>query len=233
MKTDRRLGSYLKFAALIGTVFLSFTCAREHTNPLDPASGGVRPPTGVTARGEVGQIRLEWGLSTDPDVAGYAVYRADTPDGDYTMVAGLNSTITTGESAFYDTEIEQGETYYYRIASVSRTGAVSAQSAYVYASEEGIPPPQGISAYGRVGEVYLVWYSDPDPDLVGYAVYRADRPDGEYIMIPGISPTITTGKTVFYDTGLEQGKTYYYRIASVSRTGVVSEQSEYVFAEVQ
>lgn len=59
-----------------------------------PAWGGYRvittpeappiPPVGVHAAGFESAIRLEWQANMAPDLAGYLVYRADTPDGPFT-----------------------------------------------------------------------------------------------------------------------------------------------------
>ena len=102
MRTGVQFRVGFVLAALIGTVMLWSACERKHTNPLDPESdawksGGEAPaaPEGVTAAGEVGRIRVGWDSSEDPDVAGYAVYRADRPDGDYVMLPGLNASYGT------------------------------------------------------------------------------------------------------------------------------------------
>ena len=111
---------------------------RGNEGPRSPAFSvfieGVAPPTGATAVGEPRQVRLSWDPSTDPGIAGYAVFRATRPDGTYTLLAGLSDIITTGESTYTDNgELKRGQTYYYRIASVSRSGVVGVPGAYVYA----------------------------------------------------------------------------------------------------
>ena len=125
---------WLSLAVILGVLLLCAACEREHSNPLDPESQAYqdRPlaPAGLTAVGEPSRIRLEWEASAEPDVVGYAVYRASRPDGDYIMLTGL-----TGETVFYDDDgaLEVGNTYYYRVACVQRTGVVGDQSPYVYA----------------------------------------------------------------------------------------------------
>lgn len=129
-------------SALVPNVAYAYAAAaydpRGNEGPRSPAFlvfiEGVAPPTGVTAVGEPGQVRLSWDPSTDPDTAGYAVLRATRPDGGYTLLPGLSDIITTGENTYTDNgELKRGQTYYYRIASVSLSGVVGVPGAYVYA----------------------------------------------------------------------------------------------------
>jgi len=66
---------------------------------------------------------LTWTASTSPNVAGYNIYRATVSGGPYTMV---NTSLVTG-TAYTDTTVQAGQTYYYVATAVDTS---SNQSAY-------------------------------------------------------------------------------------------------------
>ena len=77
------------------------------------------------ARGEHdGHLYLLWGAVTAKDLAGYALYRGETPD----FIAGEDTLIATVEPECYcvgrysDTGLKNGTCYYYRVCAVDREG---------------------------------------------------------------------------------------------------------------
>lgn len=71
--------------------------------------------TSFDASGEYGQIKLEWFLDEDEsDISEINIYRSESPGVDLT---NLYKTIEeTGDEYYYDTNVENGKTYYYRIS---------------------------------------------------------------------------------------------------------------------
>jgi fibronectin type 3 domain-containing protein len=66
---------------------------------------------------------LSWNASTS-QVAGYNIYRGSQPSGPFTK---LNSTLDTG-TAYTDTSVFSGQTYYYAATSVDSNNVESAYS---------------------------------------------------------------------------------------------------------
>ena len=50
--------------------------------------GGIAPPLGLRALGEIGRIRLSWEASGERDLEGYNVYRSSRSDAGYARLAG-------------------------------------------------------------------------------------------------------------------------------------------------
>jgi 1,4-alpha-glucan branching enzyme len=97
------------------------------------------PPTtpsdlSTTSNTEVGVILLSWTASPSSDVTGHQVYRGTTADFD-TSGARL-ATLEAGTTTYNDSTVEQGTTYYYRIAARDddgmRSAPTDAQSALLY-----------------------------------------------------------------------------------------------------
>jgi hypothetical protein len=84
-------------------------------------------PTGVRAVGGANSVELTWDRNTEPDLAGYRVYRA-LGDGAFEKVGE-----TTVLPAYTDKAVEAGKTYRYQIAAFDRSGNESAKSAIVTA----------------------------------------------------------------------------------------------------
>lgn len=60
--------------------------------------------------------------------------------------------------------------------------------------------------------VNLSWKASTSDDVIGYNIYRGDRPGGPYWKInPVLDPS-----TLYADTSVVDGKTYYYVTTAVS-----------------
>ncbi len=148
-------------------------------------------------------VSLAW-----PAVEGatsYVVKRAHSPEGPYAIIA------TPPGCAHLDLALTNGTLYHYRIAAVN-AGGESAESAPVAASPVAPPPaPTGISAAPGNLETTLTW--SESPRARSYLVKRGTVPGGPYTGIAtAVGPT-------HLDTGLANGRAYYYVVTAVNAGG--------------
>jgi len=196
------------------------------SSQLDNPPGPPSAPTGLIATPEAGAIRLTWNANTEADLEGYIIYR-DTSSPASTEYARMSSTV------FLDTNVAEGETYYYRIKAYDRVGNLSDFSSEVSASPEpevnlDNPPgppaaPTGLVAIPGIKGIILEWTPNTEADLDYYIVYRGTSP----------SPTseyARTAATMFVDNNVDYGTTYYYRLKAVDRVGNESNFSAEVSA---
>lgn len=95
----------------------------------------IQPPTGLAAAAGDTLVDLSWTQNTEPNLAGYNVYRSETQGGPYTQInVGIVET-----NAYQDTSLTNGTTYYYVVTAVD---TLSAKSAY---SDEVSATPQAAS----------------------------------------------------------------------------------------
>ncbi|MFH2051585.1 MAG: endonuclease [bacterium] len=89
------------------------------------------------------------------------------------------------------------------------------------------PPaaPTGLVATPGDGSVGLDWVDNGEPDLMGYAVYRATASGGPYAEVTALA----TGSQ-FTDSGLTGGVTYYYVVTAKDSSGNESPSSPEVQA---
>ena len=105
----------------------------EDGGPVD--STPPNAPTGLASNAGDGQVALSWDANSESDLAGYVVSRATSSDGPYDRLTGslLSST------AYTDTSVVNGTTYFYTVSAEDASGNTSIASAPVSATPEGNP----------------------------------------------------------------------------------------------
>ncbi len=101
--------------------------------------------------------------------------------------------------------------------------------------KEGLSPPVTIAATPGKGLVRLQWTGVASRLLAGYALFRAEQVNGDYLWVQGdgdAALNITTSKAAFVDSVGLAARTYFYRVAAVDTNGVLSRYSASVAATV-
>ena len=80
------------------------------------------------------------------------------------------------------------------------------------------------TAIPKSNTILLEWSTESETENAGYNVYRAIAEDGEYIKInSSLIPaegSVTQGSSYEYiNSGLRNGKTYYYKLEDVNLNG--------------
>ena len=112
-------------------------------------------PSGVTAARQGSSAHVQWTANTEPDLAGYNVYRALSASGPF---SALNGSVLASPD-YVDSNLPSGtDQAWYQVSAVDETGNVSARSATVSVSfstatatgawsmEPGYPNPSGGSS---------------------------------------------------------------------------------------
>lgn len=106
-------------------------CGGNDDGPAGPTLDTTAPavPSGVStsmAQGSSPSVRVSWDANeTDPDLAGYSVYRSRVEDGSYLPVAE-GMLIQTNE--WFDSGVQSGNSYFYRVAARDASSNESALS---------------------------------------------------------------------------------------------------------
>jgi VCBS repeat-containing protein len=176
------------------------------------------PPTNLAAIGGDSVVALDWDDNSEPDLASYSVYRDTSSSGPYSQI---DSGVPV--SAYSDTSVTNGVTYYYVVTAVDTSSNESGYSNEASATPQGdtTPPaaPTNLSATAGDGVVDLDWDDNSEPDLASYSVYRDTSSGGPYSQIDsGVSASS------YPDTSVTNGVTYYYVVTAVD---VSSNESGY------
>jgi hypothetical protein len=200
---------------------------------LTPLSTVPEPPLGLQAKVTQNEIVITWqppaanlNGSTPANVLGYNLYRRAG-----NQLTKVNAAPLT-EPRYVEKQFQFGATYEYivRALSVPRAGAPLTEVIESNASlpltitpQDTFPPtaPTAITIASRGGLVSLFWPANPEPDVIGYHIYRSEDEKTWNKITPRPITTIT-----FSDRQVQIGKRYFYQITAVDNAGNESERSE-------
>lgn len=166
-------------------------------------------PTGLNASAGEGIVWLDWNDNSEPDLAGYNLYRSTTSGSGYTK---LNGSLLTN-SEYTDTDVSNGTLYYYVVTAVDTSSNESVYSAQVSAMPiDSTPPspPAGVWARIENGSVVLDWLDNTEEDFAVYNVYRSVDSTEDYTLLT--APGIT--ESFFVDSEVSAGHTYFYTVTA-------------------
>jgi hypothetical protein len=162
-------------------------------------------------------LRLTW---SGPAGAAYNVYRSDDPDAPATVYSLI---ARTAAPEFADRGLNLSTKYYYRVAAVNAAnlqGPLSEKFA-VETSAVNRTAPSPVHEFGVVRRspdtLFVYWRKNPESDVARYRIFRGETPD---FSLEGREPVALHEADkyflqIFRDTGLEPGRTYYYRVQPV------------------
>ena len=200
------------------------------SQPVTVETGGIAPPAGLRALGEIGRVVLEWEASAETDLRGYNVYRSSRSDAGYERLEG--APFTTGQTAYTDSGLAAGDVYFYRVSALTSQGE-SGLSAFVGTtvltddSPPGVPTfLEGVPLAGDPSMLEITWTA-PNTDaaggrltgLQGFQIYRSPDEDGPFKLVG------TATEAAFVDTGLKELTTYFYQVEAVDQAGNSSPRS--------
>ncbi len=212
----------------------------DSTVPKQPGHDPTNGPfvlSSVTSAG----VTLQWGRpteNTDGSIiaqqvggddlvgGGFIIYRSDDIEGSYRPVGIIENIGTETVYTFTDPYGTTNDFYYVR--AFDNSGNLSAPSAIV-AADTSVQVPKlvrDVDAFASTSEgaIMVSWTLEPSA-TAGYRIYRSENPNTGFRPISGVLPPAVN--TFTDSTGLEIGKTYWYRVAGVAQTtaGVMLEGS--------
>lgn len=153
-------------------------------------------------------VELNW--TAVPGAVGYVITRSTSPSGPFSLVMSVT------ETSYTDAGLNAGLTYYYQVVAMNAAGVSTAASVTV------VPPPgapASLSAIPGNTQVLLSWTSVPG--VTGYYLYRGTSSGAEDTLVVG-----NYSGTSYTDTGLVNGTTYYYVVASTNANGLGPDSPE-------
>lgn len=202
---------------------------------LTPLSTVAEPPLGLKSNVTQTQIEITWqppaanlNGSKPANVLGYNIYRRNDKQWVKVNAAPLKETRLVEKQFQFGTAYE----YIVRALSVPRAGAPLSE---VIESNESLPltftpkdtfapiAPTDITIASRGGLISLFWPANPEPDVIGYNIYRSDDEKVWSKITPRPITTIT-----FNDKQVQIGKRYFYQIAALDNAGNESLHSKTV-----
>jgi len=184
------------------------------------------PPTGVGGYSEKFQvITVTWNQNPEPEVEGYQIYRSNKPQGPFEKFKKVSerSDIQIIDKGSRKNKLVDGKKYFYKVKAYNYENELSdfSETGFVIAKGGPNPPTMFAAISGSIMQTPLVWEASADKETVGYTIFRSESKTGEYKQIARIASSDTQEYIDKPDKktghGLEDGKTYWYRIVSYNK----------------
>jgi len=182
---------------------------RNNDQPGGGDTNAPAAPTGLTATAGEEMVTLNWNNNSEPDLAGYNVYRSLVSGSGYVKING--SLLTSSD--YVDSDVDGYVTYYYVVRAVDTSLNESGNSNQASATPTDTTPPSaptGLSATAGDGMVTLNWNNNGEGDLDGYNVYRSTTSGSGYVQLNGL----LLSSSDYVDNSATNGIIYYYVVTA-------------------
>ncbi|WP_397376702.1 pectinesterase family protein [Paenibacillus sp. p3-SID867] len=172
---------------------------------VEPAAA----PKGLRAIPGNGKVQLDW--DNAQGALSYTVNRSTANGGPYETVA---SDLSASNPSYTDTSVINETTYYYVVTAVSHLGESDpSNQVRVTPSVNAVKPqaPAELAGLSRHTQADLTWQQVEH--AVTYTVKRSESQEGPYIEAGSVE------EPFFRDTGLVNGRVYYYTVTATSVAG--------------
>lgn len=172
----------------------------------------VAVPSGITLSiVDDSAITLSWKKVSGAEF--YEIYRSTSENGSYKKI---ETTASGKVTSYTDDSIKAGKTYFYKIQAVNEYEGQTGYSGLsaVYAGKT--VARSNVTYVKSVNSTTLEIGWEKIPDAYGYRLKRSASKNGSYKVIK----TFTSKDTVSYqDKKKKEGKTYYYKVETLSKIG--------------
>lgn len=210
-----------------------------------PLGDVAAPPTGLGATQQEREIVLTWQVPTTNstgsvpvNLAGYNVYRRVAESTDPPQ---RRNSAPLRDPVFRDHGFQFGTSYEYVVRAISQpptavpenaaaTAIESDESAVLlHLAKDTFPPaaPTAVTIASINRVVSIFWPLNPEADVAGYQIYRAEEENGQPSTWQRLNPQLHQSGT-WRDDRVVVGRTYLYQITAVDRFGNESARSETV-----
>jgi len=194
---------------------------------LATTMGPPQPPTNLQAIGrQPRKVPLAWTAAPNPEIVGYAIYRAAQPAGPFVQIDYVNGRERQQyvDDGSWDSPLASDTTYWYRLRSVNVVEVQSPDSSTVSATTKAAPTPvTGVQATsGLFRRIELSWQPNSEPDIQAYEIYRGSVESNINTRVSSVKPDLST----YTDTSLGDSRTYWYQIRAIDQDGLPGQRSE-------
>jgi hypothetical protein len=212
--------------------------AFSNTVAIEPAPAISSPPFALRAEAPAQDvINISWSApdanvdgSRPASIVGYNVYRRNRKR--ETGGRQINSEPVT-ETRFTDREFQYQAEYAYFVRALSQGAngiieSADSEPVTITPVDEFAPSaPEPVSIASANGTISLFWPTSPEPDVIGYNIYRSDSarsPDKDWVKLTAQPVTAVT----YRDERVVIDNLYAYRVTAVDRFGNESKPSRAV-----
>jgi len=159
--------------------------------------------------------KLIWRPHTNFRISGYTIERKNVNDQEWSDLKTINGRLN---AEFIDTNLKDGEVYYYRVRAVTFDQLSTLPSEIVKVVTKPLPPEiKKITATTNLPKaITLTWEAAAIDDFSHYAIYRSNSPEGSFVY------HAKRLEANFTDTTKDDAEAFYYKITTVDKDGLES-----------
>lgn len=198
---------YYRIRAVGGTLYSTYS--NEDDATTTPA---LEVPTGLAATPVTStQINLTWD-DNNSNETGYEIERSTTSGSGFSLI----HTTAADATSYNNTGLTAATTYYYRLRSINAAGNSSYTAEVSASTPAGTLPsaPTTLTATAGNTSNSLSW-TDNASNETGFQIERSTDSNTSFSLIHTTSANVTS----YNDTGLNEGRRYYYRVRATNGAG--------------
>lgn len=177
----------------------------------------------IKALPDVSSVAFEWDRVKSEEVQGYVIYRKGSDEDEFERIAIIRNPRITH---FYDSGLKTESIYQYQFATLGESDMISARTKPIAIKTSFIDPVEFVYAVSDEPKlIKIIWSPHANPSIQKYIVEKLINNQWEEI-----GEVKNRLGIEFYDTDLQDGVTYEYRVAGVSFQGDKSRYSKVVKA---
>jgi fibronectin type 3 domain-containing protein len=177
-----------------------------------------------------GKVTLTWDPVTTnsdgsplSDLAGYRVYRKDSAEDTFALVANVAASVDAQVTTYEDTSMFDGASYIYAVSAIDDESTPNEGEQSDELAVKTIPSvPQNLAATSGDSVIRLTWDSVQDSEtpklnenLAGYRIYRKEANDeGQHVFLAQVGADVT----LYDDLTAENGVEYSYAVSSIDNS---------------
>jgi len=164
--------------------------------------------TGITSSNE-DMLKISWKKVSG--AKGYIISRSTSKNSGYKKIDTV-----TGKTSYSDDTVKAGKTYYYKVEAYNVNSGTKGYGGASDAVAGKTAKRTKITSIVSTNEKTLTIKWNKITGAYGYRIKRSTDEDGTYKVVK----TIKSGNTTSYkDTSVKAGKTYYYTVETMVKTG--------------
>jgi hypothetical protein len=174
-----------------------------------------------------GIVTIIWEKNDEPDLLGYKVFRANSPEEDFISLAQEISANNLWHDTINLNTLTQK--IFYQVIAIDKNYNSSDYSEILELTRpDTIPPPPALIAKIEVldGKAVLQFEKSPGNDISSYELYREVEDDS---ILFKVNSWIGSLPELYEDTPAIKEKTFYYSLKTIDNSGNSSENGRYVF----
>ncbi len=184
-------------------------------------------PGNVKAMADTGRIMVNWDKNTEPDLAGYLIFRKIKSNSKRFVLLNANP---IADNFYIDSlSINIKNEFQYQVVAMDTSYNRSEFSEIAFATMPDVVPPAKPyikSVTSKDEKLVIEWIRNVDTDLMGYDVYRSVKIDTTVTTEKVNANLLTATVNVFTDRWATPGTKYYYHLIARDSSGNQSARSE-------